>query len=252
MANGILYFSGTGNSLYIAKRIQEEVGGDIKFIPNYKGNGQEYDKLIIVTPIYSFGMPKHVYKLIPRLNTMTPLIIVQNFGGMSCGADYLMYEYCTKIGVNLQSIYLLQMPENFTTTFTVPKPYINSVLKNAEKRINKITQDILNERYTLPNKKITREGAFLKNMSNWNQIAKCFSTSENCIKCGKCVQICPVKNIQLKDDKITFHDKCIACLACYHRCPEKAILYKNHKKKDRYVNPNIIESDIGKDFVGKN
>ena len=150
MANGILYFSGTGNSLYIAKRIQEEVGGDIKFIPNYKGNGQEYDKLIIVTPIYSFGMPKHVYKLIPRLNTMTPLIIVQNFGGMSCGADYLMYEYCTKIGVNLQSIYLLQMPENFTTTFTVPKPYINSVLKNAEKRINKITQDILNERYTLP------------------------------------------------------------------------------------------------------
>ena len=47
MANGILYFSGTGNSLYIAKRIQEEVGGDIKFIPNYKGNGQEYAKACI-------------------------------------------------------------------------------------------------------------------------------------------------------------------------------------------------------------
>ena len=73
--------------------------------------------------------------------------------------------------------------------------------------------------------------------------------SDNCIKCEKCISICPVKNIELKDNKITFLDKCVACLGCYHRCPQKAILYKNHKKKDRYVNPNINESDIGKDFI---
>lgn len=251
MANGILYFSGTGNSLYIAQRIQKEIGGDIKFIPNYLGNGSEFDKIILVTPVYSFGMPKHVYELIPKLDRVVPVIVVQNFGGMACGADYLLYEYCLKIGVNLQSLFLLQMPENFTTTFTVPTLYIKSILKNCEKRIDKIIDDIKNERYILPSKKPTKEGMFLKNLSNWFKVGQSFSVSEACVKCGKCVDICPVNNIELKEDKIIFSNKCVACLGCYHRCPEKAILYKNHKKKDRYINPNIIESDIGKDFEGE-
>lgn len=249
MANGILYFSGTGNSLYIAKRIQKVIGGDIRYIPKYNGNGSEFDKIILVTPVYSFGMPKHVYNLIAGLDRVKPLIIVQNFGGMACGADFLMYEYCTKIGVNLQSIFLLQMPENFTTTFTVPVPYIKSVLKNSEKRIDKIIDDIKHERYILPNKKMTREGMFLKNMGNWHKVGQSFTISDACVKCGKCVDICPIQNISLVDGKIVFDNKCVACLGCYHRCPEKAILYKKHKKKDRYVNPNIDENDIGKDFI---
>lgn len=33
---GILYFSSTGNSLYISKKIKEKLGGEIKYIPNYK------------------------------------------------------------------------------------------------------------------------------------------------------------------------------------------------------------------------
>ena len=47
--------------------------------------------------------------------------------------------------------------------------------------------------------------------------------------------------------KIVFADKCVACLGCYHRCPKKAIVYKGKKKKDRYINPNVNENDIGKD-----
>ncbi len=251
MANGILYFSGTGNSLYIAKKIKEEIGGDVMYIPNYKGTGSEFDKIILVTPIYSFGMPKHVYELLPRLDKLKQLVVVQNFGGMSGGADYFMYEYCTKIGLNLQSIYLLQMPENFTTTFTVPVPYIKVVLKNAEKRLSKIVQDIKNDSYVLPSRKKTKEAVFLKNLNNWNKIGQSFSVSGDCTKCEKCVGVCPVQNIKLVKDSIVFGSKCVACLGCYHRCPQKAILYKNHKKKDRYINPNINENEIGQDFIGE-
>lgn len=248
MSIGILYFSGTGNSLYIAKRIQAAIGGEIKYIPNYNGTGSEFDKIVLVTPIYSFGMPKYVYELIPKLDRMVPIVVVQNFGGMIGGADYLMYEYCSKNGVNLQSLFLLQMPENFTTTFTVPELYIKRVLNNAEKRIDKIIEDIKNKNYVLPSKKKTKEGMFLKNYSNWYKVAQNFVVNDKCLKCQKCVSICPAKNIILDDGKIKFGTKCIACLGCYHRCSQKAILYKNHKKKDRYVNPNINENDIGKDF----
>ena len=30
--------------------------------------------------------------------------------------------------------------------------------------------------------------------------------------------------------------------------PQKSIVYKNKKKKDRYINPNVDESQIGKDI----
>lgn len=90
---GILYFSGTGNSLYIAKKLKEDLGGKVLYIPNYVGNGSEFEKIIIVTPIYSYGMPKHVYELLPRLDKEKELIVVQNYGGMIAGADYLMYQF---------------------------------------------------------------------------------------------------------------------------------------------------------------
>lgn len=86
---GILYFSSTGNSLYIAQKIQDQMGGQIKYIPNYNGNGSEFEKIILVTPIYSYGMPTFVYDIIPRLNKATELIIIQNYGGMEIGRAHV-------------------------------------------------------------------------------------------------------------------------------------------------------------------
>lgn len=77
---GILYFSATGNSLYIAQRVQGKMGGQIKYIPNYNGDGSEFEKIILVMPIYSYGMPTFVYDIIPRLNKETEFIVIQNYG----------------------------------------------------------------------------------------------------------------------------------------------------------------------------
>ena len=79
-------------------------------------------------------------------------------------------------------------------------------------------------------------------------IAKDFSVSEDCVSCGKCVELCPAGNIFLENGRISFGDQCVICLGCYHRCPQKAIRYQNKVKTDRYLNPNIRELDIGKDF----
>lgn len=245
---GILYFSSTGNSLYIAKKIHAELGGKICYIPKYKGMGSEFDKLIIVTPIHSYGLPKLVYDILPKLDKNKKLIIVQNYGGMVAGADYFTYNYCQKLGLNIKSVFTLKMPENFTTTFTVPKFYIKSVLKSADARIAKVVDAIKEGQYRVPNKTRTREQKYLKNMSNWHKIGERFTVSEDCIRCGKCIKVCPVNNISMKEGKVEFGDKCVACLGCYHRCPKKAIRYMNKKKKDRYLNPNIDEKELGEDL----
>lgn len=245
---GILYFSATGNSLYIAQRVQGKMGGQIKYIPNYNGDGSEFEKIILVMPIYSYGMPTFVYDIIPRLNKETEFIVIQNYGGMVGGADYFTYRYAEGQGLNIKAVYVLKMPENFTTTFTVPKFYINRTLKSADKRIDDVIDSIISGNYRLPKKCKTKSNTYFKNKSNWHLISEDFSATDACVKCGKCVSICPVGNICLKDGKIVFSNKCVACLGCYHRCPQKAIVYKGKNKKDRYINPNVTESHIGKDM----
>ncbi|MDE6583425.1 MAG: EFR1 family ferrodoxin, partial [Clostridia bacterium] len=238
----------TGNTLWIAQQLQKSFGGEIKYIPTYQGNGSEYYKIFIATPIYSFGMPKHVYEFLPKLDKTKEIYVVQNYGGMSGGADKVFYDVCKEIGLNIKSVHLLKMPENFTLTLSTPKFYTNGVLKKANQRMEKIITDIKCENYRIPKNKKTHEDTWKKNMSNWHLIGEDFHANEKCIKCGKCIEICPAKNISFENGQITFSDKCVACLGCYHRCPAKAIVYKNKKKKDRYTNPNINEYNIGKDI----
>lgn len=245
---GILYFSSTGNSLYISQRVQSSLGGEIKYIPTYSGDCSEYQKIIIVTPIYSYGMPTFVYDLFPKLDKKVEIIVIQNYGGMVGGADYYLYQYATNNNLNIKAVFTVKMPENFTTTFTVPKFYIKSTLNKCDKYISAIINKISQGDYVLPKVKRTKEKEYLKNKENWHIIGERFSVNKNCIKCGKCVTVCPINNISFVNNEIKFANGCIACLGCYHRCPQKAITYMKKTKKDRYINPKINESDIGKDL----
>ncbi len=245
---GIFYFSATGNSLYISQKIREKMGGKIIYIPTYMGNGNEFDKIIVVSPIYSSGLPVHVYDFLPRLDNERELFIVLNYGGMVGGADYFVYAYSRQKGLNVKGIFALKMPENYTLTFTVPKFYLKRVLNSADKRIDRVISKITCDEPTLPRKKKTKEKIYYKNKANWHLIGERFWVSEDCIGCGKCIGLCPAQNISMENGKITFGNACVACLGCYHRCPQKAIRYLRKKKKDRYINPCIDEKLIGKNI----
>lgn len=245
---GILYFSATGNSLYIAQRLRDTLDGKIRYIPTYTGDGAEFEEIIIVSPIYSFGLPVHVYDLIPKLSKSIPVWFVLNYGGMSGGADAFAYRLCKEQGLDIRGVYLVKMPENYTLVFSVPEFYKNATLKSAPKAIERVAAQIAAGKGRIPKRKKTKEALYLQNRPNWHLIAKDFSVSEDCVSCGKCVELCPAGNIFLENGRISFGDQCVICLGCYHRCPQKAIRYQNKVKTDRYLNPNIRELDIGKDF----
>jgi len=245
---GILYFSSTGNSLYIAKRIKERFGGKVLYIPTYSGDGGEFERVYIVTPIYSFGLPFHVYELLKGLNNKTQIIVIQNYGGMVGGADRLFYDYSKSLGLNILGVYTLKMPENYTLVMSPPAFYTRSILKSADGRIKKVLDMVEGGKYRVPKYNRTHEKTYLKNKSNWHKMGERFSVTDKCIKCGKCAAICPSNNISLESGKVEFSDKCVACLACFHRCHKGAIIYQGKDNKRRYINPYIHESEIGKNL----
>ena len=48
---------------------------------------------------------------------------------------------------------------------------------------------------------------------------------EQCIHCGKCVKLCPLNNITLKDGRPLWGNQCTHCMACIGNCPTRAIEY---------------------------
>ena len=46
---------------------------------------------------------------------------------------------------------------------------------------------------------------------------------ENCIGCGLCSSICPMKNISVLNGKAVAGDRCTMCYRCISSCPQKAI-----------------------------
>ena len=188
---GILYFSSTGNSLYLAKRIRERVPAHILYLPRYAGDGSEFDEVILVTPVYSFGLPVHSYDVLQRLCNDVPLTVVLTYGGATSGAERLVAELARRGNKNLRGVYAIQMPENYTLTFTTPKIYEKLVLRLAEKKIDRVIDAILRAEPHLPAEGRTREALYEKNKSNWHLIGRDFSATEDCVQCGKCIAICP-------------------------------------------------------------
>lgn len=54
--------------------------------------------------------------------------------------------------------------------------------------------------------------------------------TESCIKCGKCISVCPMHNLTLTGHGITAANKCTMCYRCINQCPQKAITLLGKKR----------------------
>ncbi|MDD7607217.1 MAG: 4Fe-4S dicluster domain-containing protein [bacterium] len=61
-----------------------------------------------------------------------------------------------------------------------------------------------------------------------------------CICCGKCVRLCPMKNISIIDNRVQAHDQCTMCYRCINQCPQRAITL---------IGKEVIEQHRVEDFL---
>ena len=249
----ICYFSGTGNSFDIANKLTNTIGGDLFFLPHTQIDDLvNYSRIIIISPIYSFGLPIPIKTFIASLNNLDNLsgknfYVVLHYGGFSANAAHYTKMFFESHGLSASGIYKMKMPENYTIVSTVPQFYIKKLLKKSAKRIDYIAQSIKNGVNKKPRKNLFSfcDKIHEKNAVKWPNLPQGFLVTDECTVCGYCESICPSKNISVLSTKPEFLGKCVACLACYHRCPKQAINYGTKTiGRKRYQNPNVDFSEM--------
>lgn len=251
----IFYFSGTGNSKWIANQLSKEQHENLVFIPDALMNGAlEFslhagEKIGFVFPVYSWGPPEIVLRFISRL-TLKGYQQQYVFFVCSCGDDtgltqQMVVKALAARGWECQAGFSVIMPNNYVLFpgFDVDgKELENKKLRGAVTVLNEIN-DLIGKTESVFS---CKEGSlpFIKSriinpLFNRFQIsAKPFRVTDGCISCKRCEKSCPMKNVTFRDGKPVWGENCTSCLACYHVCPQQAVQYGNKTKdKGQYFNP---------------
>ncbi|WP_054744025.1 EFR1 family ferrodoxin [Cellulosilyticum ruminicola] len=245
----ILCFSGTGNSLYVARQLNVVIKDEIISINEYLKEDKEKifnsnKPFIIVAPTHAWRMPRIIESFIKE----------SNFNGnkkiyfiLTCGADVgnaigYAKKSIDKKGMTFMGLASIIMPDNYVALYdSDDRKHSKEIIRKAIPGILDIAQKIKNEK-ELPNKPISLLDKIKSSVTNpifYSTIvsAKGFHTNNACISCSKCVTLCPLNNIQMNDTKPQWGKNCIHCMACIGGCPKGAIEYKNRTVgKVRYYN----------------
>lgn len=250
----IFYFSGTGNSLYVAQKLFENDGTELVDITkaihekNFEYDVKEGEKIGFIFPVYFYGLPTVVAEFVDQLTFKSELkpftYSVITCAGSIGNADKMLENSLRKKNLRLNSSFSVKMPNNYNIMSDLPgKEKQNLVLQNAEKEIDKITELL----------KAGKEGNFAKHgyifmftpivypLYGIYRKTKKFYATDACNSCGSCAEMCPSEVIQIENGKPAWiAEKCSHCSACINRCPNRAIQYGNStNKRGRYVNPNV-------------
>lgn len=235
----IFYFSGTGNSKWVAKNIAERINDKVydisklNEIPEIKKEKQ----IGLVFPIYAWGIPEPMIlfaKKIIKSNAFT-------FGICTCGADAgIALKKLSKI-YQLDSCYSVIMPSNYIIGEDIEKEcIILNKIENAKKEIDKISREIMQKQkiYRVNEGKYPKLKSTIVN-TGFNKFARTtkpfYVDKEKCNGCGLCAKSCPASTITLVDGNPIWDTKCYQCLRCINYCPQKAIQYgKETEKRGRY------------------
>lgn len=244
----IFYFTGTGNSLFAAKKLLGEGEKLVNIADALKENELEYEisdgeKVGFVFPVYFYTVPDIVKDFVSKLTLHGADYIysVVTCGGSIAQTGSVLKKLLNNKGYALSYVTPLLMPDNGMLFYQIPSAQEGAVrLAQAEKRLGEISGDINADR-KIQISDSTFLSAFIGQGFKLCNSTKKFYAEEKCIGCGLCEKICPIGAIEFHEGKpLWVKEKCTKCSACINRCPVSAIQYgEKTKNRNRYFNPEV-------------
>ncbi len=248
----VFYFTGTGNSLYVAKQLDEEQIS-IPQVIHQTQQTYEADTVGVVCPVYGHEMPAMVKAFLQKADFHTGYFyLILTYGNIHGGAAELAEEFLNTCGKKADYINTIRMVDNFLPAFDMNEQIAVNPEKKVEEHIAALKADIESRKcFKQP---VTQEDrdwhqAYLARQAQVpdNFYQNIYQVTEDCIGCGICTRVCPAGCIHLENQRaVHTMENCQMCMACIHHCPKKAILLNMPEKNPnaRYHNENIRLPEI--------
>ena len=245
----IFYFSGTGNTLWSAKKIAELIGGNCELI-NIGLEAQKdaleinADAVVLLFPSYAFGLPVVVRRFLKKAAFTAPYIAsFVTYGSFPGGTLAEASRILNRKKTGFDTYYgRIPAVENYIAIFGPPKEKTlrcrlamqrdasaeaaRSVIKRQVNRINTFRplSIVVSLLFTLGTKLFYRF----------------YRVSDACNGCGICEKACPVSAVRMANGRPVFLRGCEHCQGCLNWCPQKAISFARVRPGTaRYCHPEI-------------
>lgn len=244
----ILYFSGTGNSRYVAQMIANISGDYTVELNTYLRDKEQLvihseNPFVFVTPTHGWQIPGVVKELIERaeLGGSRKVYFVMTCGSEIGNAGEHLEKLCKSISMDYMGIYGIVMPENYTAMFPVPDAAeARAIIEKAHPHIRQAAE-IIKTRSPFPKVKVSGADRLKSGMINrlFNTFFVgdlFFRAGKECIACARCTDLCPVNNIVMaRGGHPRWKGHCMHCMACINGCTVSTIEYALRSKgKPRY------------------
>lgn len=245
MKIAICYYSGAGNTAYIAEKIARTFEGKRHQTTSLRITAQgisaiegDFDLLGVGFPIHFREAPRLVYQLLESLDGRGRPIFFFATKGLYSG-NALSNIACFSAGRNFNytgSLELFMPGTDFLILFARQDSLTERLLKhihsrNISKKIDGFTQRVLaaltaeapaRKWYSLLDDHLVKKLETKYDDCHRDYIGRFHADPATCIECLSCVRGCPRGNIRL-DGSVKFGTDCDVCLGCIHNCPTESI-----------------------------
>lgn len=245
----VFFFTGTGNSLYVAKSLVAD-GGTALSIPQLlkeKDLNFEADEIGLVYPKYR-EIPEIVKEFLTRAQFKCDYFFgVITYGRHLRNDAQTLVDTMKEKKVTVAYVNGVKMADNRMQRFDMAQELkendpakIDAAIAAIVKDVDARKQFVITPDGEAPvHRPHAREHHFVK-------ASEMFEITDACIGCSICEYVCPRGCYSVENDHAKAQGMCEQCLACAQACPQLAIAPTegDANPKARYRNPNVSLREI--------
>lgn len=250
----IFFFSGTGNSEYVALRIARACGERVVDIENFDPSRfgvDDWRVLGVVSATHTWGPAAIMVDFLRDLRLPENADVGYSFCVSTCGttsgasgrmADQELRRSC---GFGFDAFFDVKMPDTWTPLFDLSDAEkVAKTNERAEPEIDEIIERVSSrskgdfQKRRMPTF-ISR--AAYRVMYPGMRNTSAFTAGEECTGCGLCARQCPSGAIEMHGERpVWAKSECTICMRCLHSCPVFAIQRgRATRAHGQYLNPNV-------------